>query len=60
MQRNPKEISAKGMMLLFLLVITAISLRQGLISDTNWYKILLVIVPIFLLVLVIPFKSKMR
>jgi len=59
MQRNQNEISAKGIILLFLLVITAITLQKGLVSDTNWYKISFIFLPLFFLVLLIPFKRKM-
>jgi len=58
MQRNQKEISAKGIIMLFLLVITAITMQEGLVSDPRWYKILLIMAPIFLVLLIIPSKRK--
>jgi hypothetical protein len=58
MQRNQKEISAKGIILLFLLVFIAIALQKGLVNDATWYKVSFFMLPIFLLVLLVPFKRK--
>lgn len=51
MQRNQKEISANGIMLLFLAVITALALKEGLLGSDLGYKISMVSFPAFILLL---------
>lgn len=60
MRRNQNEISAKGIMLLFLVIITALSMREGLIGNTNWYYIAFVSLPASILLLLLPNQSKSR
>ena len=52
MQKNQKEVSVKGVVMLFLLVISALTMKEGLIHNIVWYKISFITVPLFLILLV--------
>jgi hypothetical protein len=57
MQRNQKEISARGLLLLVLIVITALAMREGLTQNTSWYSVAFITLPIVLLLL-LPYRKE--
>lgn len=48
MSRNPREISAGGVMVCLLVLLNAIVLRSGLTEDARWYQVLPVTVVLLL------------
>ncbi len=58
MQHNPKEGSARGITMLFLAVISALALKEGLVNDGEWYKICFITIPILIILLITGYTRK--
>lgn len=46
MHRNRKEVSAGGLVILFLILLNAVVLQQGLAADPMWYKAVYITLPL--------------
>jgi uncharacterized membrane protein YhdT len=46
MHRNQKKVSADGLVILFLALLNAVVLQQGLASNPMWYKAMYVTLPL--------------
>lgn len=57
MHRNQNRISAGSAIVLLLVFLTAISLEQGLVSNSKWYGLMYITIPL-LLILLIVFRPK--
>jgi hypothetical protein len=60
MQKNQSEISVRGIMLLFLGVISAVAMQQGFAGDKIWYKVAIITSTFFFLMLLVPYGKKSR
>lgn len=46
MHRNQKKVSAGGLVILFLVLLNAVVLQQGLATNAMWYKAAYVTLPL--------------
>jgi hypothetical protein len=53
MQRNQGKVSVPNIIVLLLIVINAVVLQQGVVSDPEWHLLLYVTVPALLIYLLI-------
>jgi len=50
MSRNPREVSAGGSIIVLFVLLTAIALKNALITDERWYWCLFLTIPAIVLV----------
>ena len=53
MHRNQSEVSAVGIVVLFVALLNVIIIRQGFVANAEWYQLLYVTVPLLLLLLLV-------
>ena len=57
MQGNLKKVSAGGVIVLFFVVLNAIVLEQGYVSNPGWYKLAWLTVPLLLITIVLSWRK---
>ncbi|WP_162944763.1 hypothetical protein [Flavisolibacter nicotianae] len=57
MRRNQKQISVRGMAVVWFVLLNTIVLEQGFVSNHGWYKLIPVTFPL-LLISILPYIKK--
>jgi len=57
MPRNQEKISAGGMIVTLLVVLSAIALERGLVSHPKWYKVAWITIPLLIISIVLHRKK---
>lgn len=58
MSRSQKKISAGGVVMLSLVLVTAVALEEAFVSNPKWYNVLYVTLPLLLILRVIYRRRK--
>ena len=53
MDRNQKRVSVGGAIITSLVLLTAIALKEGFVSDAAWYNVLFITIPLLLILRVL-------
>jgi hypothetical protein len=49
MDRNQKKVSVGGVMITSLVLLTAVALEEGFVSDPAWYDVLYITIPLLVI-----------
>jgi hypothetical protein len=60
MDRNQKRVSVGGVMITFLVLLTAVALEEGFVSDPAWYNALYITIPLLVILRLIFHREASR